>query len=140
MIRYATFYRVQNALIFNEGYSKFHNMFKNNPDLLNMDIDKFAMILSIASHHFTQKVYIPDRLYQVSGITEYFISNTISGRRCMTCCNKKYLTTIPLSDFYTVGLYTYTVLRHWTVHGISTIILPEHLNLDYLHRHSFTEN
>lgn len=79
MMGYAEFYFKHNIRILDEGYSKFHHMFLDNRDLLNMDIDNFSTIPSIANHYFVQKVYIPDGIYTLSGVLKDFVIQSIQG-------------------------------------------------------------
>ena len=92
-------------------------MFLGNSDLLNLNIDNFVTILSIVNHYFTQKVYIPDGIYMLSGILKEFVMSSVQGGRCMTVRNEKYHTKIPLSDFDAVSLYSSATKRLWMVLG-----------------------
>ena len=79
IIVYAKFYCIQDVMILDQGYSKFHKMFLGNSNLLNLNIDNFATIPSIASHYFTQKVYILDCIYMLSGILKEFVMSSVQG-------------------------------------------------------------
>ena len=87
MMGYAKFYCIQDFMILDQGYSKFHKMFLGNSDLLNLNIDNFATILSIANHYFTQKVYISDGIFMLSGVLIDFVMRSVQGGRCMTARN-----------------------------------------------------
>ena len=140
MMGYAKFYCIQDVVILDQGYSKFHKMFLDNMDLLNLNIDNFATIPSIANHYFIQKVYIPDGIYMLSGILKEFVMMSVQGDRCMTAWNEQYHTVIPLSDFDAVSLYPSAMWRLWTVLGTPGVIPPEHLNFEFLLARAFTED
>ena len=99
MMGYAKFYCIQDVMILDQAYSRFHKMFLGNSNLLNLNIDNFATIPSIANHYFTQKVYISDGIYMLSGILKEFVMRSVHGSRCMTARNENHHTVIPLSDF-----------------------------------------
>ena len=79
MMGYAEFYCKQDVRILDEGYSKFHQMFLDNEDLLNMNIDNFTTIPSIANNYFAQKVYIPDRIFTLSGVLKDFVMKSVQS-------------------------------------------------------------
>ena len=131
MMEYAEFYCIQDVRILDQGYSKFHQMFLDNSDLLNMDIDNFVTIPSIANNYFAQKVYIPDGIFMLSGVLKDFVMRSVQGGRCMAARNEKHHTKIPLSDFDAFNLYPPAMRRLWTVLGTHRVIPPEHLNLQF---------
>ena len=55
----------QDVIILDKDHSKFHEIFLNNTDLLNLNIDDFMTITSTPEHFFNQKKYIPDEIYML---------------------------------------------------------------------------
>ena len=58
-------YMYQDAIVLDKDHYKFHEVFLNNTDLLNLNIDNFMTILSTPEHFFNQKIYIPDEIYML---------------------------------------------------------------------------
>ena len=111
MMDYAEFYRIQDARILDQGYFKFHQMFLDNTDLLNHNIDDFATIPSIANHYFMHKVYISDSIFMLSWVLKDFVMRSVQGGRYMTARNEKHHVKVPLSDLDAVGLYPSAMRR-----------------------------
>ena len=76
----------------------------------------------------------------LSGILKDFVMRSVQGGRCMTARNEKHHTTLALSDFDAVSLYPSAMKRLWTVLGTPRVIPQEHLKLDFLLAHAFTED
>ena len=55
MIEYAKFYD-QDAIVLDKDHSKFHEIFLNNVDLLNLNIGDFTTISSTPEHLFNKNI------------------------------------------------------------------------------------
>ena len=94
---------------FNQFQKDFYKEFQIN-------VYNELIISGIANQVFRQRVYESNgNLYEVSGYAQHFIQKAVRGGRCMAAFNRKWHTTINISDFDAVSLYPSAMARLYTL-------------------------
>ena len=139
MIKYVEFYCKQDVRILQQGFDKFRYDTLNGP--IAMDIDDYLTAPAIANAYFKHHIYIKaEDMNEFSGITREYIQRVIYGGRCMTRDNEKWHVKQVLNDFDAVSLYPSAMKRLYVVNGKPQVFKPEQLNVDYLMKHTASEN
>ena len=94
IIEYSKRYCEADCKVLQQGYNKFKKWIK---DLLNLNVDNFITISSIADEYF-KKEGVYDGCYEIGGTALKFIQNAMVGGRTMTRENKMWRITFQLDD------------------------------------------
>ncbi|ELP87597.1 hypothetical protein EIN_145810 [Entamoeba invadens IP1] len=123
---YCKFHCCQDVRILKEGHIKFRN---NNLKSLNIDVDNFISISTLANHYFKLHVYTQiSNLMQYSGKVREFIQGAVYGGRNMCRDNTKQHVTKDLYDYDACSLYPSVIHRLKLATGKPIVIPQESCN------------
>jgi DNA polymerase elongation subunit (family B) len=147
MMKYCEFYCSQDVNVLRIGFNAFVEAAKREP--INMNLHDYLTLPALANAYLTKHVFVPNRnVYELNGMVQKFIQQTVYGGRCMTASNRRYnVKDIKIADFDACSLYPSAMRRMFTVEG--TPEFYEHKDIETIYDknnlpeiliHAFDEN
>ena len=147
MMKYCEFYCSQDVNVLRIGFNAFVEAAKSDP--INMNLHDYLTLPALANAYLTKHVFVPNKnVYELNGMVQKFIQQTVYGGRCMTANNRRYnIKGIKIADFDACSLYPSAMRRMFTVEGTPEFyespdkeMVYDKNNLPEILIHAFDEN
>ena len=131
MMKYCEFYCSQDVNVLRIGFNAFVEAAKSEP--IKMNLHDYLTLPALANAYLTKKVFVPNKnVYELNGMVQKFIQQTVYGGRCMTANNRRYnIKGIKIADFDACSLYPSAMRRMFAVEG--TPEFYEHKDVDMIY-------